>query len=303
MEQSPHLTVYQRPALHRGVLVVAFSGWPDAGESATAAVRYLTRSLPATLCASFDPEEFYNFTQDRPTSAVTESGERTVRWPANEFYFWKNTKGGADLLLFLGVEPHLKWRTFTRTLLGYAEACDARVLVTLGALLNAVPHTRAPRITGRTNDPELSRRLEAQGILQSGSGVFQGPTSVHSVLYDALRGTPWTWASLWGHASHYLPQVPNPLVSNSLLQRLGRTLDIDLDLREMQESVNVFREEMEKLLARNRDLRTYVRQLEEQYVAPSASAPEPMPNAEDLVRDMEEFLKRQRDEGPGGQGS
>ena len=296
MQHLPYLTVHEQPTLRAAVLVTAFAGWPDAGEAATGAVRYLTRSLPATLCASLDAEEFYDFTQQRPLSAITEEGERTIRWPANEFSYWHNPKGGRDLLLFLGIEPHLKWRTFTQTVLTYAQACGVELLVTLGALLNAVPHTREPRVSGRTNHPELSQRLEDQGILQPSSGGYQGPTSIHTALYNAWRGTGLSWGGLWGQAPHYLPQVPNPKVSYSLLQRLGLLLDVDLDLTDLRQAITAFDEEMEKVVARNRELRTYVRKLEEQYVEPSAFQ-EDIPSPEEMVQDLEEFLRRERGDG------
>ena len=169
---SDLIEIQQPPRLRNGKLLTAFSGWPDAGEAATGALKYLVRSLPAVKTASIDPEEFYDFSQERPFTSVDDEGKRIIKWQRNEFYYWEDPNEQNDLLIFIGSEPHLKWRTFTQIITEYAVACGAELLVTVGALLNTVPHTRAPRISGRSTDPSFASLLETHNLLIPQQGNY-----------------------------------------------------------------------------------------------------------------------------------
>src|SRR5919109_2900026 len=134
-------------------MVGAFGGWVDAGEAATSAMRYLVRQLAATPLASIDPEDFCDFTQLRPVVRLSAAGERTIRWPRIALWTWQPAAGGAGLLLFRGVEPQRRWRTYATLLLDVAARCGVQPIVSLGAMLMDLPHTRPPRVTGSSTDP------------------------------------------------------------------------------------------------------------------------------------------------------
>src|SRR5215470_2259700 len=165
-------------------MVVAFGGWVDAGEAATGALRYLVRQLAATPLATIDPEEFVYFTTTRPVVRLNAAGERTIRWPRIAFWTWQPPTGGAGLLLFRGVEPQLRWRTYATLLLDVAARCGVQRIVSLGAVLAGVPHTRPPRITGNSTDPAWQARFEAWGMLRRRSR-YEGPTGISTVVVDA----------------------------------------------------------------------------------------------------------------------
>src|SRR3989454_3757654 len=182
---------YREPPSNVPTLVTAFGGWIDAGEAATGALRSLVRQLAAVPLASIDPEDFVDFTQVRPVVRLTAAGERTIRWPRNAFWLWQPPAGGAGLLLFRGLEPQRRWRTYTTLLPDVAARCGVQRIVSLGAVLAAVPHTRPPRVTGSSTDPAWHARLEAYGI-RTRRSRYEGPTGMATVVVDAAtrRGLP-----------------------------------------------------------------------------------------------------------------
>jgi proteasome assembly chaperone (PAC2) family protein len=258
-------------------------------------VRYLVRQLPAKHFAAIDPEEFFDFTQVRPYSIRLPSGERSIRWPRNEFYYFQGDAGGRDVVLFLGTEPSLKWTTFCNTIVELAGLCNVTTIVTLGALLDAVPHTREPRISGSAGDTALQERLDAMAVRGSG---YQGPTGIHSVLYDVCRREGYAWASLWGHAPHYIQGARNPKIAYAILERLTGLLGLEVDLEELRVARDRFEHEVAQVLDQRPELASYVQQLEqryeERYNRPPALSASEIPDPEDLVRDLEDFLRQQR---------
>src|SRR5215468_554148 len=210
-------------------MVVAFGGWVDAGEAATSALRYLVRQLVATPLATIDPEAFVDFTTLRPVVRVSVEGERTIRWPRIAFWTWQPPAGGAGLLLFRGVEPQLRWRTYATLLLDVAARCGVQRIVSLGAILAAVPHTRPPQVTGSSTDPAWHARFAACGI-RTRRSRYEGPTGIATVVVDAAtrRGLP--SLTLRGQAPHYLGNTTNPAVSRALLTTVAHLLDLELDV-------------------------------------------------------------------------
>src|SRR6266516_7819431 len=172
------------PPTNVPTLVVAFGGWVDAGEAATGAMRYLVRQLAAAPLASIDPEDFCDFTQLRPVVRLTAEGERTIRWPRIAFWTWQPAAGGAGLLLFRGVEPQQRWRTYATLLLDVAARCGVQRIVSLGAVLAAVPHTRPLYVTGSSTEPAWHARLESCGI-RTRHARYEGPTGISTVVLEA----------------------------------------------------------------------------------------------------------------------
>jgi proteasome assembly chaperone (PAC2) family protein len=280
-------------------MVVAFGGWIDAGEAVTGAMRYLVRHLAAAHLASIDPEDFFDFTQVRPVVRLTAEGERIIRWPRSAFWTWQPPAGGAGLLLFRAMEPQRRWRTYATLLLDVAARCGVERIVSLGALLAALPHTRPPRITGSSTDPTWQALLETWGIYRRPS--YEGPTGIASVVLDAATRRGMRSLSLMGQAPHYLQGATNPAVSRALLGYVTRLLGLALDLSPFDAAVQAFRTQCDQAVAADASTQAYVRQLEQDYDATGDEAPRPLCdddlNPEQLIQELEDFLREQREGG------
>ncbi len=281
------------------VMIVAFAGWPDAAEAATRAIRYLVRKLPAKKFAEIDSEEFYDFTVVRPETRVNRRGKRIIRWPSNDFYHFASEGTGRGIILFNGTEPNLRWREYSRNITTVAERLGVEFVVTLGSLLDAVPHTREPRVTGRASSEELNQKAEWLGIRNSG---YQGPTGIHTAFLTACDKIGLPHASIWGHCPHYVSTSPNPIVSHALLTKLRSLVDFEVDMEELLLAGEAFEDEVSKAIDKEQDVVSYVRRLEQRHDEahePSGDIPSPG----DMVMEIEEFLKSQRHGPDGGQES
>lgn len=284
------LIVHEQPSQKLPTMVVAFAGWPDASDSATGAVRHLVDGLPATKFAEIDPEEFFDFTSVRPETLVNEEGERIIRWPANEFFYHVDDDPSRSLLLFIGTEPNLKWRAFSKLMVGVADQCGVELVVSLGALLDAVPHTREPLVTGRASSPELQQRVQWLGVKNSG---YQGPTGIHTAFMDACTKNGLSQASIWGHSPHYVSTSPNPKVTFALLDRLKSLVDFDVPLTGLLESAEGYVREVDKAIDKQSNIKAYVKKLEQRYDVASEGSEE-MPSGEAMITEIEEYLKSQQ---------
>ena len=273
-------------------LIMAFAGWPDAGESATAALQYLMRRLNAAQFAEIDPEEFYDFTQERPRSSRTRDGRRRVRWPANEFSWW--AAGEQGLLFFVGVEPNLKWRTFSETIAGLAREMGVKTVLHAGALLDAVPHTREIRLTGSSTLPALQQALDSASI---GTSNYQGPTGISTAVMETCTKQGISYSSLWGHTPHYLHAAPNYRVSYTLARTLSRLLNLPADLSELRTAAENFDREVGQAVRQDDQLADYVRKLEDRY--DESSADQGIPDPAEVVRELEQFLRSEQRRNPG----
>lgn len=274
-----YLQYTERPALRAPVMLMAFAGWPDAAEGATGALKYLVRKLPAKQFASIDPEEFYNFTRIRPVSRTNDQGQREITWPANEFYSYDSGDQEQDLLIFVGVEPNLKWRTYSNIVADVAQEQGVSRVILLGALLDAVPHTRAIRVTGGSTDPELQEKLGSMGVRGSG---YQGPAGISTIVPQELLRRDIRFGSIWGHSPHYIQVAHYPKVSLALLEKLGDVLDRSFDLEEMRTAEASFERQFQPALEKEAELLTYVQRLEQRYDA-SADLQGPMPTPQEMV--------------------
>lgn len=288
----------ERPELHRSILIAAFAGWPDASEGATRAVRQVARQLSARKFASIDGEEFFDLTQQRPIVSIDADGGRSISWPSSDFYAWSSgDESKQDLLLLSGIEPQYRWRAFTSHITEVAELCDVQLVVTLGALLDAVPHTRPITVTTSATTHDLGEGLED---LRFEPSAYQGPTGIMSILLDVMdrRGIP--CASLWGHAPHYVQAKPNPNVARALLTALEPFLPAPIDTRRMERRGAEFTRRLTRALEDQGEVTRYVAQLEQRYDAEKDSAGPPIESgdAEPLIAELEEFLRRQN---PGGE--
>ncbi|HLH25524.1 MAG TPA: PAC2 family protein [Chloroflexota bacterium] len=295
---AEYLTVDEQPQLRNPTMLVAFAGWPDAGEVASGSMRYLLRKLRARKFASIDPEEFYDFTETRPTTKLRTPWQRDIRWPRNEFHYYVRRGEGSDFVLFLGREPNLRWRTYIDVVLGLAERCGVERVVSLGGTFDQVTHTGEPRVSGTAMDAALRTAMQRMGLSPS---RYEGPTSIHSALGDACQQRGLPSGSLWGHAPHYLQAAPNVKVCYGMLRKLSALLDLPVDLEELRRAAEALEVRVERLLADNAELREYVRQLDAGALAsdeePAPAADEPpaeIPSPEAVVAELEEFLRQQQ---------
>ena len=281
-----HLIIHETPDKKLKHMVVVFSGWADAAEGATSAIKFLQRKLKSKKFAEIDPEEFYDFSQTRPYTSRTRDGKRRIHWPANEFSYLTDPRADSGVMVFVGVEPNLKWRTFAKTVATVAKDHGVESVVHIGALLDAVPHTRPVKLSGTASESSLSEFLEGQGIRSSN---YQGPTGISSAVMAACIEEGLEYTSIWGHTSHYLQAAPNHRVGSTLLEILLKLLNLPLDLAELKSAAGVFNAEVEKAVAKDDQIASYVTKLEGQY--DEAVAAIEIPDPAELVRDLEKFLR------------
>ena len=287
---------HREPPANVPTMVVAFGGWIDAGDAATGAMRHLVRQLSASHLASIDPEDFFDFTKVRPVVRLDADGERVIRWPRSAFWIWQPPESRAGLLLFRGMEPHRRWRAYATLLLDIAEQCGVQRIVSLGALLAAVPHTRPPRVTGSSTDPQWQALLEEWGMYRRSR--YEGPTGIASVVLDAARRRSMSSLSFMGQSPHYLQGATNPAVSRALLTSVTRLLGLELDWSQFDAAVRAFGTRCDQAVAQDASIQAYVRQLEQDYDAAVEEAPRPLRDedldSEQLMQELEDFLRKER---------
>lgn len=255
------LVFHDRPTLRRSILVLAFSGWSDAGQSATTAVRFLAEQFRATKLASIEPEEFFDFTVVRPQVRLVEGMHRSIEWTTMEFHAAAVPATPHDYIFGWGPEPHLKWKTFCRALLTLAEQTGVELLVTLGGYLAEVLYSRPVPVTGFATDPERLRRIDVSGTR------YEGPTGIVGVLGDAWRGAGKEHVSLWAALPHYIAALPNPRGSLALLLRLTELLQLPVDLTPLKEAAATFEQQVNDAVAKDPQLSAYVRELKKREFA------------------------------------
>jgi proteasome assembly chaperone (PAC2) family protein len=277
------------PELRSPVLVAAFAGWNDAASAATTALEAVSGSLAAEPIAEIDPEEFYDFQVTRPTIRMAEGQTREVEWPANTILAATADSAERDLVLISGIEPNLRWRTFASAVLEAAERLDVEMVVTLGALLADVPHTRPVPITGLASDPELVERLSLS------RSSYEGPTGIVGIVHDACRRRGMTSASLWAAVPHYVAAVPNPKAALALLRRLEAFTGVAIEASELEDAMERFETQVDRAVASNPEIEELVRRLElEQDDEPEFNEGD-VPSGDTIARDFQRFL-RQRGE-------
>ncbi|HMO97383.1 MAG TPA: PAC2 family protein, partial [Tepidiformaceae bacterium] len=203
----------------------------------------------------------------------------------------RNPTGEHDIIVFIGTEPSLRWRSFTNAHASLFRDLGVDLVVSLGALLADVPHSRAVRVTGTAMTPAASERLGMQ------SSRYEGPTGIVGVMHTALREADLSGASLWANVPHYITTSQNPPATAALLTRLSQILGLEFDLSELESASERFQVEVSTALSANPEVQEYVARLEEAFDAgldETEAASAPLPRGEDLVLDVEEFLRSQR---------
>jgi len=277
------------PQLRSPVMVAAFAGWNDAASSATTAIESVAVALESEPIAHIDPEEFYDFQVTRPTIRMAEGETREIDWPGNTIIAARAPAAERDLVLVSGIEPNLRWRTFASALVEVAERLEVEMVVTLGALLADVAHTRPVPITGLASDPQL---IEELGLARSN---YEGPTGIVGVLHDACRRRDLSSASLWAAVPHYVAAVPNPKAALALLRRLEAFTGIAIEASELEEAMERYERQVSRAVAANPEIEELVQRLEEDQ-DDSTALGEDVPSGDAIARDFQRFLRQRSDE-------
>lgn len=283
-----------RPSLRRPVMVCAFKGWNDAGEAASAAVSFIHESFDAEEVASIDPEEFFDFTAVRPTVRLTEGLTREIDWPTAIVSAAPVPGAEGDLVMLQATEPSLRWRRYTDNLVAAARALDVRMVITLGALLADVPHSRPVSITGLASDQSLVEKLGFQGT------TYEGPTGIVGVLHHACAGAGIASASLWASVPHYVAAAPNPKVALALVRAFEGLAGVVVDAGELESAAEDYERQVSAAVASDPEVKAFVERLETAIdeVQPDEPDEESLPSADSIARDFQRFLRqRGPDEG------
>lgn len=284
------LDLTEHPNLEDSVVIAAWAGWPDAAESATRALRELIRQLRAVKFASIDPEHFYVFTENRPVISNGPRGSRTLTYPSNELYYYRSPeRGGKHVVLMVGEEPDLRWGAYTGYLSSVAKTNGAKLLVTVGALLDSVPHTRPPRVMGTTTSESLGAEY---GTIKYPKPNYEGPSGITSATIDAFSKHEIPAVSIWGHAPHYLQVTQNPAITLAILRELQRFVPITLDFTALEEQSDEFHDNLVKALDGQKELAAYVQKLEERFDTEEEARGRPEPR--ELMAELEAFLRSER---------
>lgn len=263
-------------------MVMAFEGWNDAGDAASTAARRLSESFKAEPFAELEAEPFYDFTAARPFVKLGSKGERTIEWPENIFSAAVVPDAERDLIFVRGVEPQLKWRTFSRQITGIAQELDVSLVVSLGALITDVAHSRPTPIYGTSADTDLCAKLDLE------TSSYEGPTGIVGVIHDACQKAGLQTVSLWATVPSYVPHAPSPKAALALIDRLGTLIDVPILAGDLVEQASEYETQINDLLADDDETRAFVSNLEQRYdesMRPESSAA--------MIEDLEKFLRDQ----------
>lgn len=284
------MEIHEIPVLRSPVMVIAFSGWNDAGEAATGTASHLLASwtdsdtdVVPELIAEVDPEDFYDFQVNRPMVEIDETSIRSLTWPGTQVFGLRTPELDHDFVIVRGVEPSMKWKTFAADVLDLADDLEVDLVITLGSMLADTPHTRPITVSGSGAHPEIARRLGVE------ISKYQGPTGILGVLQDTCVRRGIDAVSLWAAIPHYAPSSPSPKATLALLHALEDFLEISLPQGELPQASSQWEEEVTEMAKEDSDVAEYVKALEES----KDSAELPDATGESIARELERFLRRQ----------
>jgi predicted ATP-grasp superfamily ATP-dependent carboligase len=276
----------RRPELRKPALICSFQGWNDAAESASSALRYLATQWDAEDFGAIDPEEFYDFQVTRPTVTLTEGLTRKIEWPELSLSSARPEGSDRDVIFLVGAEPNLRWRTFSETVVQAAQELGVELVISLGALLADVPHTRAVQITGIAANADQADEL---GFSQT---RYEGPTGIVGVIHDACARAGIVSASLWAPVPHYVASVPSPKASLALIHQVERLLEVDIDLSALEEAATEYERRLDEAVANEPEVRALVERLEQQMDESEIQFGD-LPSGDSIAREFQRFLREQ----------
>jgi proteasome assembly chaperone (PAC2) family protein len=278
-----HLSWSDRPLLKQPVVVAAFEGWNDAGDAASTAARWLRDRLAPEPLATIDAEDFFDFTATRPQVTLADGVTRAIEWPTTDITW--GSLAGIDAIVVVGHEPHLRWRTFCEQVVAVARSYDARLVLTLGALLAEVPHTAPVSIMGTAVDDALITR---HGLRRSS---YEGPTGIVGVLQDACGKAGIPSGSLWASVPAYVPGAPSPKAALALVERAAEMLSVGVVTTDLEIASAAYERQVSEVVAEDDEMREYVAHLEARY---NGEVDDEEVSQASLVEEVERFLRDQR---------
>jgi len=257
------LYYFDQPRLDRPVMVVGFSGWPNAGDVSTGALSYLLRRLEAKPLAMIEPDNFYTFTTDRPTAKITAGHLEDLRFPRNHFSYVKTGVGERDLILFSGREPDLRWKYFAQLILDLAQDMNTQTIFTVGGTYDYVPHWVEPRVSVVYSGAAAKAALAGM-TGQLSPAEYEGPISIHTWLMVRGREQGLPVVGLWGHAPVYI-QTGNLNILQRLVEIIKTAAGFSLDTQDLLEGIVEMSRQIEDLIANNPRLKKYVDELKQEF--------------------------------------
>ena len=288
-----YVNLERRPELERPVLIAAFTGWNDAAEAASVASATLRDSWEAQRFGAFDAEEFFDYQATRPQIKLVEGVTRTMEWPENHLYATASNleaAGGRGAVLLSGPEPIFRWRSFSAAVIELARELNVELVVTMGALLADVPHSRSVSVAANSQDPAL---IEGLGLSAS---RYEGPTGITGVLHRACAEGGLPSVSFWASVPHYLPAVPSAPAALALLESLSGLLGVEVDTSDLERGAAAYQEQVSSAVSQDSDLASYVRMLEDRFDSQVDQGPRNLPTGDDLARELESYLREERRE-------
>ena len=286
------MEILKIPVLRSPVMVIAFSGWNDAGEAASGAASHLLGcwtdpafDVVPELIAEVDPEEFYDFQVNRPTVYVDDSSIRNLTWPGTQAFALATPTLSHDFIVVRGVEPSMKWKTFASDLLDLADDCEVDLMITLGSMLADTPHTRPITVSGSGAHPDIATRLGVE------ISKYEGPTGILGVIQDSCIRRGIDAISLWAAIPHYASNSPSPKASLALVNALEDFLEISIPQGDLPDEAIEWETEVTELAKEDSDVAEYVKALEDSKDAVDL----PEATGESIARELERFLRRQTD--------
>jgi proteasome assembly chaperone (PAC2) family protein len=258
------MEIHQIPLLREPIMIMAFSGWNDAAEAASGAVEHLLSGwrdknddvLPE-LIAEVESEDYYDFQVNRPVVSIDDSEIRSITWPSTQVFGMAIPSMTRDLVIVTGVEPSMKWKSFTSDLLDLADDLEVSLIVSLGSLLADTPHTRPITVTGTGAHPSIANRL---GVSVS---KYEGPTGILGIIQDGCMRRGIDAISLWAAVPHYAANAPSPKATLALINTLEEFLNIKIPLSDLPDRADSWEREVNDLASDDSEIADYVKALEE----------------------------------------
>jgi proteasome assembly chaperone (PAC2) family protein len=285
---------YRPDGLRAPALICAFKGWNDAADAASTSITFVGGALGARRFATIDPEEFYDFQATRPRIKLVEGQTRQIVWPEVELYEARVPRAPRDLILLAGSEPSFRWRAFSKLIVDVAEAIGVQLVVTLGALLADVPHTRPVSVTGLASDPALVARL---GLASSS---YEGPTGIVGILHSACQEAGLPSASLWAAVPHYIAAAPNPKAALALVRKLEGLVGVAVNASDLESAAGDYDRQVNLAVQSDPDVQAFVERLEQAAGDDTDDEPGQLPSGETIARDLQRFLRQRGEEEPPG---
>ncbi|MBA3747217.1 MAG: PAC2 family protein [Solirubrobacterales bacterium] len=274
--------------LRAPAIICAFSGWNDAGDAASAALTFIGESLNAERFARIDPEDFYDFQATRPQISFDAEHRREITWPGIEIFAARVPRAPRDLILVQGPEPSMRWRSFCQHIIDLAEALGTQMVVTIGALLDEVPHSHPVAITGLASDPALVAKLTVSET------SYEGPTGIVGVLHTACCDAGLPSASLWATVPRYVAAAPNPKAALALVRKVESLVAVSVDASDLENATVDYERQISLAVQSDPEIQAFVEKLEETAAQDATPlGPAQLPSADSIASEFQRFLRQQ----------